>query len=129
MMNIIKNCEELDDSQLDEDDKDDEVEQKLDLPMKRELPVELVSAEEPKKKKRKKSEKCKVCGEKGHLKMDCDRLPEERRKELQDLYKMKVGRAGLGTGRKKNKKKQNGDILAFEEKENTIDGNIEATNG
>merc|ERR1740131_172411 len=47
-----------------------------------------------KRKKRKKSEKCLICGEKGHRKMDCTRLPEERRKELQDLYNMKVERKG-----------------------------------
>merc|ERR1719430_1704807 len=46
---------------------------------------------------------CLVCGEKGHRKMDCSRLPEERRKELQDLFNMKVERKGKGTGRKKKK--------------------------
>jgi len=76
--------------------------------------VELVSAEEPKKKKkRKKSEKCKVCGEKGHMKMDCMRLPEDRRKELQELYTMKVERKGKGTGRKKTKSKAS-DALPYE---------------
>jgi hypothetical protein len=40
----------------------------------------------------------------GHLKKDCPDLPEDRRKELQDLYTMKVERKGQGTGRKKNKK-------------------------
>jgi hypothetical protein len=25
---------------------------------------------------------CQVCGEKGHRKMDCEKLPEERRNEL-----------------------------------------------
>merc|ERR550532_3266756 len=55
--------------------------------------VQLLSAEEPKKKKkRKKSEKCKICGDKGHRKMDCEMLPEERRKELKDLFTMKVER-------------------------------------
>ena len=60
--------------------------------LKRKLPVELISQDEPskKKKKRKRGEKCLVCGEKGHRKMDCSRLPEERRKELQDLFNMKV---------------------------------------
>lgn len=67
--------------------------------------VQLVTADEPKKKKRKKSEKCKICGEKGHRKMDCEMLPEERRKELQELFSMKVERKGKGTGRKKNKNK------------------------
>ena len=68
--------------------------------------VQLVSAEEPtKKKKRKKSEKCKICGDKGHRKMDCEMLPEERRKELKELFTMKVERKGKGTGRKKNKTK------------------------
>merc|ERR1712142_650508 len=67
-----------------------------------------------KKKKRKKSEKCKVCGEKGHRKMDCERLPEERRKELKDLYILKVERKGHGTGRKKNKGKS--DLLPYESK-------------
>merc|ERR1711874_661978 len=37
--------------------------------------------------------------------MDCEQLSEERRKELQDLFKMKTERKGKGTGRKKNKKK------------------------
>merc|ERR1712083_163489 len=73
--------------------------------LKRKLPVELVSQDEPskKKKKKKRGEKCLVCGEKGHRKMDCSRLPEERRKELQDLFNMKVERKGKGTGRKKKK--------------------------
>jgi len=69
--------------------------------------IELVSSEAvSKKKKRKKSQKCKVCGGKDHLKMDCKDLSEERRKELQDLYSMKIERKGKGTGRKKNKKKE-----------------------
>jgi len=84
--------------------------------------VQLVSAEEPKKKKRKKSEKCKVCGEKGHRKMDCGMLPEERRKELQELFSMKVDRKGKGTGRKKNKNKNKStDALPYE--------NTEVSNG
>merc|ERR1719410_913438 len=70
--------------------------------LKRPAPT-LISSEEPKKKKRKKSQKCKVCGEKGHWKKDCEKLPEERRQELQDLFTMKVERKGKGTGRKKNK--------------------------
>lgn len=37
--------------------------------------------------------------------MDCPELSEDRRKELQDLLKMKVERKGHGTGRKKNKRK------------------------
>merc|ERR1711872_1092269 len=89
--------------------------------------VELISQDEPskKKKKRKKSEKCLVCGEKGHRKMDCTRLPEERRKELQDLYNMKVERKGKGTGRKKKKQGKGDDenhnestaLLPFETEE------------
>merc|ERR1711892_341157 len=80
--------------------------------------VQLVSAEEPKKKKRKKSEKCKVCGEKGHRKMDCGMLPEDRRKELQELFSMKVDRKGKGTGRKKNKNKnKHSDALPYEDTE------------
>jgi len=60
-----------------------------------------------KKKKRNKNKnpKCKICGSKDHLKMDCEQLSEERRKELQELYQMKTERKGKGTGRKKNKKK------------------------
>jgi len=58
-----------------------------------------------KKKKRNKNPKCKICGSKDHLKMDCEQLSEERRKELQELFQMKTERKGKGTGRKKNKKK------------------------
>ena len=78
--------------QVEEDDDDAEDAASFGGDLKRKLPVELISQDEPskKKKKRKKSEKCLVCGEKGHRKMDCSRLPEERRKELQDLFNMKV---------------------------------------
>ncbi len=60
----------------------------------------------PKKKKRKRNkDKCLQCKQKGHLKMSCPLLSEERRKELQDLVRMKQERKGKGTGRKKKKKK------------------------
>jgi len=92
----------VDTSILDQSD-DDMIEENPILGgVKRPAPL-LESSEEPKKKKRKKSQKCKVCGDKGHWKKDCEKLPEERRQELQDLYTMKVERKGQGTGRKKNK--------------------------
>lgn len=47
----------------------------------------------------------------GHLKKDCPDLTEDRRKELQDLYTMKVERKGQGTGRKKNKKSLSDNLL------------------
>ena len=83
--------------------------------VKRPAPT-LLTSDEPKKKKRKKSQKCKVCGEKGHWKKDCEKLPEERRKELQELNTMKIERKGKGTGRKKSKNKL-ADILSGENKE------------
>jgi len=92
------NDEMLDSTLLDELDEN--------VPQEHKNGVQLLSAEEPKKKKkRKKSEKCKICGDKGHRKMDCEMLPEERRKELKELFTMKVERKGKGTGRKKNKNK------------------------
>lgn len=64
-------------------------------------------------KRQRKQSKCLNCKEKGHLKRDCPKLTEERRKELQELIEMKIERKGKGTGRKKNKKRkqleQNGD--------------------
>ncbi|QQP55367.1 Zinc finger CCHC domain-containing protein 9, partial [Caligus rogercresseyi] len=57
-----------------------------------------------KKKKKRNQNKCLNCKEKGHLKKECPQLSEERRKELQELYVMKVERKGMGTGRKKNKR-------------------------
>jgi len=96
--------QDLDTSLLDQFD-DEQVEKRN---LKRPLTLisqELVSSDQPKKKKRKKSEKCKVCGEKGHWKKDCDKLPAERRQELNELLQMKVDRKGKGTGRKKNKNK------------------------
>ena len=60
-------------------------------------------------------DKCLNCKEKGHQKRDCPQLPEERRKELQDLFEMKVTRKGQGTGRKKNKKRKAGDLEKGEE--------------
>jgi len=84
--------------------------------------VTLVESSEPikKKKKQRKNEKCKICGSKDHRKMDCGKLPAERRKELQELYQMKVDRKGKGTGRKKKKNKSDDSKLPFEndEKEN-----------
>merc|ERR1719192_1361162 len=81
---------------------------------KEKKPVVLIEQEDPDEKggkKKKKSRKraqnnCKNCKEKGHLKKECPQLSEERRKELQDLYTMKVERKGHGTGRKKNKNKK-----------------------
>merc|ERR1711976_198520 len=68
----------------------------------------LESEGEPEsKKKKKRAQKCKVCGSKEHLKRFCEQLPEERRKELQELHVMKTERAGKGTGRKKNKANKN----------------------
>ena len=49
-------------------------------------PSQLAEQEEDAPKKKKKfmrSGKCLNCKEKGHLKMDCPKLTEERRKELQ----------------------------------------------
>ena len=50
------------------------------------------------------------CKEPGHLKKDCPELSEERRKELQDLYQMKIERKGKGTGRKKKKRELEKDL-------------------
>merc|ERR1719436_498572 len=93
--------QDLDTSLLDQSDDDEQAEKKnLKRPL---ISQDLVSSDQPKKKKRKKSEKCKVCGEKGHWKKDCEKLPAERRQELNELLQMKVERKGKGTGRKKNK--------------------------
>eukprot|EP00092_Neocalanus_flemingeri_P014648 GFUD01015810.1.p1 GENE.GFUD01015810.1~~GFUD01015810.1.p1 ORF type:complete len:427 (+),score=170.41 GFUD01015810.1:77-1357(+) len=113
-----ENDEVLDSTILDDIDFEGEIDEDASENNKRKDVIELVSAEEPKKKKRKKSEKCKVCGEKGHRKMDCGRLPEDRRKELQELFTMKVERKGKGTGRKKNKNKNDG-TLPYENTEGT----------
>ena len=59
-----------------------------------------------KKKRQRKQNKCLNCKQKGHLKRDCPELTEERRKELQELVEMKIERKGMGTGRKKNKKRK-----------------------
>jgi len=95
--------------------------------LKRPAPA-LISSDEPKKKKRKKSQKCKICGDKGHWKKDCEKLPEERRQELQELYTMKVERKGKGTGRKKNKNSLS-KILDENQEVNDIDNEKENDNG
>jgi len=64
---------------------------------------------ETKKKRPRKQNKCLNCKQKGHLKRDCPDLPEARRKELQELVEMKIERKGKGTGRKKNKRRNNPD--------------------
>jgi len=112
---VVEEDDALDTSILDEIDSGEQLAEPASGSLQSLRETNLVSAEEPKKKKRKKSEKCKICGEKGHRKMDCERLPEERRKELQELYTMKVERKGKGTGRKKSKNKnQNEGVLPFE---------------
>jgi zinc finger CCHC domain-containing protein 9 len=80
-------------------------------------------------KQRKRSQNnCLVCKKPGHLKKDCPELPEERRKELQDLVAMKIERKGKGTGRKKNKKRKltealdHADIVAKKQKVNEDTG-------
>ena len=109
----------LDTSLLDQSDEDQGEEEKKNL--KRILPAEeLESSDQPKKKKRKKSEKCKVCGEKGHWKKDCEKLPPERRQELNELLQMKVDRKGKGTGRKKTKNKLS-QILADEKQDENVE--------
>merc|ERR1711935_263397 len=88
------------------------------------------STEAAKKKKQKKNEKCKICGSKDHRKMDCGMLSEERRKELQELFHMKVDRKGKGTGRKKNKNKNvNEEKLPFENDEEVNKENDLKDNG
>ena len=57
------------------------------------------------------------CKEPGHLKKECPKLSEERRKELQDLYQMKIERKGKGTGRKKRKRDLENDLDVSEEKQ------------
>lgn len=57
------------------------------------------------KKRERPKDKCLQCKAKGHRKMDCPTLTEERRKELRELTQMKIERKGQGTGRKKKKKK------------------------
>ncbi|TRY71706.1 hypothetical protein TCAL_04756 [Tigriopus californicus] len=59
----------------------------------------------PSKKRVRAQDKCLQCKVKGHRKMDCPTLTEERRRELRELTQMKIERKGHGTGRKKNKKK------------------------
>jgi len=119
----VQEDESSDDSEDGEDD--DDYEARLDVEAEADdkpaMPPTLISSDGPtKKKKRKKAaQKCKVCGSKEHIKMNCDSLSEERRKELQDLYNMKVGRAGMGKGRKKKKKDK--DKLPYEEEKPAAD--------
>jgi len=69
------------------------------------------------KKKKRNQNKCLNCKEPGHLKKECPKLSEERRKELQDLYQMKIERKGQGTGRKKTKRALENDLDVSEEKQ------------
>ena len=62
-----------------------------------------------KKKRQRNKNKCLNCKEVGHMKMECPKLSEERRTELQELVKMKIERKGKGTGRKKKKRKRDFD--------------------
>jgi len=68
------------------------------------------------KKRKRNQNKCLNCKEPGHLKKECPKLSEERRKELQDLYQMKIERKGEGTGRKKGKRELE-KVLDVSEKE------------
>merc|ERR1712008_447425 len=67
-------------------------------------------------KKKRNQNNCLNCKEPGHLKKECPKLSEERRKELQDLYQMKIERKGKGTGRKKGKRELE-KVLDVSEKE------------
>ena len=61
------------------------------------------------------------CKKPGHLKKECPELSEDRRKELQDLFQMKIERKGQGTGRKKNKKRKLTESLDKENKDDQSD--------
>ena len=69
-----------------------------------------------KKKRVRPKDKCLNCKVKGHRKMECPELSEERRKELSELVQMKIERKGKGTGRKK-KKKQDKNLDSEQDKE------------
>merc|ERR1712001_397386 len=97
-------------SSSDESDTDTErnVEQENKLPnLNQETTSDKSQDQETTKKKRKRNQnKCLNCKQGGHLKKDCPELPEERRKELQELVQLKIERKGMGIGRKKNKKRK-----------------------
>jgi len=77
--------------------------------------------DQKKAKNKRRKDRCLQCKEKGHLKMDCPTLTEERRQELRDLVKMKIERKGMGTGRKKNKNKKR----KIQEESSNGNGNLE----
>ena len=107
------------DEESDEDEENEEPEEKSNLILKEEKPIEKIELEEVstgKKKRKRNQNKCLNCKEPGHLKKDCPELSDERRKELQELYVMKIERKGKGTGRKKNKKRKLDEVLEVESK-------------
>jgi len=122
-----QSSEDSEDGENEDDDYGARLDVEAEADDKQPMPPTLISSDGPtKKKKRKKAaQKCKVCGSKEHIKMNCDSLSEERRKELQDLYNMKVGRAGLGKGRKK--KKKNKDKLPYEDDKPVADNSEDPT--
>jgi zinc finger CCHC domain-containing protein 9 len=91
-----------------EDDEGDDDEEDPKQTKKSSSQMEPVDGEGKKKARKRAKDKCLNCKEKGHLKKECPKLSEERRKELQELYQMKIERKGKGTGRKKNKNKGKG---------------------
>ena len=101
--------------ELEIEEEEEEPEQKLEL-------SELQTVTDLLKKKRKRSQNnCLVCKKPGHLKKECPELSEDRRKELQDLFQMKIERKGQGTGRKKNKKRKLTESLDKENKDDQSD--------
>jgi zinc finger CCHC domain-containing protein 9 len=100
-------------SMSDDDGSEDDTDQQEDAALPVATAVASSVVEEPsetsvkKKKNKNRSSKCLQCRQKGHLKMECPTLSEDRRKELQELVRLKQERKGHGTGRKKNKNKNN----------------------
>ena len=116
---LSDNIEVSDDEQPKESKKPEELEIEEEPEQKLELSELQTVTDLLKKTKRKRSQNnCLVCKKPGHLKKECPELSEDRRKELQDLFQMKIERKGQGTGRKKNKKRKLTESL---DKENEVE--------
>jgi len=111
-----------DDEQPQEESKEEVLEIEEEEPEHKLELSELQKVSDLLKKKRKRSQNnCLNCKKPGHLKKECPELSEDRRKELQDLFQMKIERKGQGTGRKKNKKRKLTESLDKENKDDQSD--------
>ena len=97
---------EQDQDQVEDEEDESGNEEMGKVEIKKEEVEEKKKLSKTQKRKEKNQDKCLQCKMRGHRKVECPELSQERRKELKELIQMKQERKGKGKGKKKKKRKE-----------------------